>query len=312
MGRQPGAAKRSIDFASAPTLAWPDPRLKMPDPRIDESNRLVTGPSQSRIESIPGSRAPRPMKLWQVQRHWDALARADPLWAVLTDSDKLGKRWSMEEFFSTGVAEVGADVARVRLLDPGLREESALDFGCGAGRLTQALALHFSRATGVDISGQMVALAREHSGSARVSFVHNPRPHLGLFPDDSFDFVYSRITLQHIAPRYTRRYLREFIRVLAPGGVMSVQVPATVPAGDPPERFRLSLWPPTVWMRAKRYVRYHHPGWFPGTPKMQMYAVARDEVLECLASGGAEILSVERDGHADFENLTYIARKAGA
>jgi SAM-dependent methyltransferase len=251
------------------------------------------------------------MKLWQVQRHWDALADVDPLWAVLTEADKQGKRWSIDEFFATGLADVGADMARVRLLDPRLPGKSALDFGCGAGRLTQALAQHFSRATGVDISGRMVALARELGGNARVDFVHNPRPDLRLFPGDSFDFVYSRITLQHIAPRYTRRYLREFIRVLSPGGIMLVQVPATVPPGDPPDRFRFSFWPPTAWMRAKRFVRYHHPGWFPGTPKMQMYALARDDVLECLTAGGAEVLSAEKGEHDAFENYTYIARKAG-
>ena len=92
---------------------------------------------------------------------------------------------------------------------------------------------------------------------------------------------------------------------------MLAQVPARVPAGDPPERLRFSIWPPTVWMRVKRYVRYHHPGWFPGTPKMQMYAVAREEVLGWLAAAGADVLSVERDEHEGLDNLTYIARKPG-
>ena len=46
------------------------------------------------------------MKLWQVQRHWDALAKADPLFAVLTKADKQGNRWAIDEFFATGVAEV--------------------------------------------------------------------------------------------------------------------------------------------------------------------------------------------------------------
>src|SRR5580658_8467087 len=102
------------------------------------------------------------MKLWQVRRHWDALARDDPFWAVLTESQKQGNRWAIDEFFSTGVAEVEKDVARARECAPGLRMGSALDFGCGAGRLTQALARHFERVCGVDISGRMVALAREH------------------------------------------------------------------------------------------------------------------------------------------------------
>jgi SAM-dependent methyltransferase len=249
------------------------------------------------------------MKLWQLRRHWDALARDDPFWAVLTESKKQGNRWAIDEFFSTGLAEAEGDVARARAAVPDLRMGRALDFGCGAGRLTQGLARHFERVTGIDISERMVALAREHCRDERVEFAHNARPDLGMFPDGSFDFVYSRITLQHIAPRYTRRYLGEFVRVLAPGGVLSVQVPEAVPAGDPPDRLMFSLWPPTMWMRFKRHVRYHHPGWFPGTPKMQMYALARDEVAGIIQRSGAEILSVEKGEHGAVENNAYIARK---
>lgn len=254
---------------------------------------------------------PRPMKLWQLRRHWDALAREDPFWAVLTESGKQGNRWAIDEFFSTGVAEVAADMARIRELVPALPTGSALDFGCGAGRLTQGLARHFESVTGLDISERMVGLAREHSRDSRTVFVQNTRPDLGIFPDASFDLVYSRITLQHIAPRYSRLYLAEFARVLAPGGVVSVQIPESVPPGDPPDRLRLSLWPPTMWMRAKRHLRYHHPGWFPGTPKMQMYALPRDEVVRCLAGAGTELLALDRGRHGAVENNIYISRKAG-
>jgi SAM-dependent methyltransferase len=252
------------------------------------------------------------MKLWQVQRHWDALAKSDPLWAVLTDAGKDGQRWSISEFYATGVAEVEADLARLARLLPAFPTERALDFGCGAGRLTQALATRYSTVVGLDISGQMVALARRHNPNPRVTFVQSGRSDLREFPDGSFDLVYSRITLQHIAPRYTSGYLREFVRVLAPGGVALIQVPASVPPGDPPERFQFSLWPPTIWMRVKRYVRYHYPGWFPGTPKMQMYALPRVEVEALLTGAGAEILSVERSAAAGFENLAYAARKPAA
>jgi SAM-dependent methyltransferase len=249
------------------------------------------------------------MKLWQVRRHWDALARADPFFAVLTESAKEGNRWKADEFFTTGIAEVESDLAQVRSRAPGLAARSALDFGCGAGRLTQALARHFASVTGVDISGQMVELARGHNRDPRVAYVHNRRPDLRIFPDGAFDFVYSRITLQHIAPRYSRAYLREFTRVLAPGGVMSVQVPDSVPAGDPPDRLRFSPWPPTMAMRIARNLRYHFPGWFPGTPKMQMYALPRKDVLGCLAAGGAEVLAVDRSEHDAVVNLTYLARR---
>lgn len=250
------------------------------------------------------------MKLWQVRRHWDALAKADPYFAVLTRSDKQGRRWTAEDFYATGVEEVATDMAQVDLRAPGLVKGSALDFGCGAGRLTQALGGHFERASGVDISEEMIALARRHCAKPNVTFVHNTRSDLKLFSDGSFNLVYSRITLQHIAQRYTLAYLGEFARVLASGGVLSVQIPDAVPAGDPPDRIRFSFWPPTLWMRIKRNVRYHHPGWFPGTPKMQMYALSRGDVLRRLEECGMEPLSVERTEHGQVSNLTYIARKA--
>ena len=249
------------------------------------------------------------MKLWQLRRHWDALARADPYFAVLTNPDKQGNRWALDEFFSTGVAEVDRDMERIRACAGGLPGGAALDFGCGAGRLTQALTRHFGSVTGVDISQEMVSLARAHCRDGRASFVHNPRPDLRAFPDGAFGLVYSRITLQHVAPAYTERYLGEFARVLAPGGILSVQVPESVPPGAPPDRLRFSSWPPTMWMRLARHIRYHHPGWFPGTPKMQMYAVARARVLGRLAEAGAEVLAVDRNEHDQVVNLTYIARR---
>jgi SAM-dependent methyltransferase len=178
----------------------------------------------------------------------------------------------------------------------------------GTKRATAGRA-QFAQVIGVDISPGMVALAREHCQRANVSFAHNSKANLALFADGTFSFVYSRITLQHIAPRYTRRYLREFIRILAPGGILSIQVPESVPAGDPPDRLRFSIWPPTMLMRIRRNIRYHFPGWFPGTPKMQMYALAREDVAACLAAGGVDLLAVDRSPHDAVVNLTYIARK---
>ena len=249
------------------------------------------------------------MKLWQLRRHWNELARRDPFWAVLTESDKLGNRWATPEFYATGVAEVAGDLARIRELAPAMRLGSALDFGCGAGRLTAALGGHFGRVTGVDISDTMVDLAREHCPDKRVEFVCNTRPDLGRVPDNSFDLVYSRITLQHIAPGYTKRYLAEFVRVLAPGGILSVQIPEFVPAVVP-DRLKFSTWPPTMIMRIRRNLRFHFPGWFPGTPTMQMYAIPGGEVRDCLVKAGAELLPSELIGHGEVRNVTYLARKA--
>jgi SAM-dependent methyltransferase len=54
----------------------------------------------------------------------------------------------------------------------------------------------------------------------------NPADDLRLFPDNSFDLVYSNIVLQHMEPRYSESYIGEFIRVLKPGGMTYFQLPA--------------------------------------------------------------------------------------
>ncbi len=41
------------------------------------------------------------------------------------------------------------------------QEKTVMDFACGTGRWTQCLEKHFKETTGVDVSGQMVAIARQ-------------------------------------------------------------------------------------------------------------------------------------------------------
>ena len=103
------------------------------------------------------------MKLSAVQQYWDRQAHADPMWAILTDPAKAGGRWDADEFFATGVREVGVFMDQAAAWGSPLARRSALDFGCGIGRLSQALAEHFDQVYGVDISPKMIELARQHN-----------------------------------------------------------------------------------------------------------------------------------------------------
>lgn len=110
----------------------------------------------------------------------------------------------------------------------------ALDFGCGVGRLTQALAEHFEECDGVDIAGPMIDEARRiNRHGDRCRYHVNDTANLQLFPSASFDFVLSIIVLQHMEPRYAGAYIAEFLRVLRPGGVAGFQVPATMSTPPP-------------------------------------------------------------------------------
>jgi SAM-dependent methyltransferase len=163
----------------------------------------------------------------QSRQFWDSHAQSDPLWAILSDPARKGRRWDLERFFQSGVDEIFLILHQLRSRGISVPRRRALDFGCGVGRLSQALAAHFARIDGVDLSFAMIELARSlNSHGERIVYHANDRPDLRLFADSTFDFIVSSIVLQHIEPSIALRYLAEMCRVLAPAGALVFQVPA--------------------------------------------------------------------------------------
>src|SRR3954467_8731588 len=101
---------------------------------------------------VPKENGRSHMEITELQQNWDAFGRADPFWAILTDPSKKNGKWDAEEFFQTGKAEIANAMAYVNALPVRPNRNRALDFGCGVGRLTQALCEHFHQACGVDIA----------------------------------------------------------------------------------------------------------------------------------------------------------------
>jgi SAM-dependent methyltransferase len=165
--------------------------------------------------------------LRELRANWEAFGREDPLWAILALPGKRLGRWQIDEFFETGLAEVRQLVERLDAIGHPRHRDRALDFGCGVGRLTQALAEHFGEVVGVDIAESMLRRARIlNRFGGRCIYIHNDRPDLRVFPDERFDLIYSVYVLQHMAPPYARSYVEEFVRLLRPGGVAVFQMPA--------------------------------------------------------------------------------------
>lgn len=95
-----------------------------------------------------------------------------------------------------------------------------LDFGCGIGNTTRAIAEKFPRASviGMDLSEQSLAKARDtriesgHPEYQQIEGASLPAP------DQAFDVVFTACVFHHIEPSERDCWARELHRVLRPGG----------------------------------------------------------------------------------------------
>lgn len=226
-----------------------------------------------------------PADFAQVRADWTRLGAEDPLWAVLLEPGKRGGRWAVDDFLAEGRRDVAA--ARERLARLGLPTAWArvLDFGCGAGRLSQALAEHATEVVGVDVSAPMLERARslDRSGG-RCTFVLSEHPDLRAVPDASVDLVFTERVLQHLPAPIVEGYLAEFIRVLRPGGTALLHIPTR-----PLWTLRGIVWrfAPHALIRwaQRRLLRYPAP--------MRMTGLPVERVREVIAAAGGVVLDVE-------------------
>ena len=238
------------------------------------------------------------MNLNELQQNWDKLAREDAMWAVLTDPDKRGRKWTPAEFFQTGEEQIGRVLKELSDKGVKLKFGCALDFGSGVGRLTQALAGHFAEVHGVDIAPLMIEQAQSFNRFPNKCHYHlNSESDLKRFPDQKFDFIYTFIVLQHIQGDFVLQYLREFVRVLGSGGIAMFQFI------EPPLLRRML---PLFMLRA--YRKWHQKG----EPYVWEFGVSRARVDAVLRDSGAKIL---HQSHAPsckpgWSDYTYIITRS--
>src|SRR5262245_48784468 len=107
------------------------------------------------------------------------------------------------------------------------RGAMAIEYGCGPGRMILRLAPRFQRIDGIDISQEVLDVARRRC----TSLTSMPRllltdgQSVPESTEDAYDVAYSVICLQHICVYSVRhRILEGLFRALKPGGLLTFQM----------------------------------------------------------------------------------------
>lgn len=229
------------------------------------------------------------MNLKDLQRNWNGFGKLSPFKAILASCDG-----DIAEFFATGEKEIALVMEYIESLGINVPRRKSLDFGCGVGRLTQPLANYFDEVYGVDIAPSMLELAKRFNQyGSKCKYYLNETDDLKLFPDNTFDFIYSNYTLQHMEPRYSKKYIKEFLRILVPHGLLIFQQPSEQILSSNVTRKSLkrlikALTRKTLSLLGIKKKR-------PERPKMEMYVIKREDILNLLKKNGAKIIDITQN-----------------
>ncbi len=246
------------------------------------------------------------------RRDWEALGEIDPLYAILSAPAAKHGAWDEQAFLETGRADAESIMAACSALGLATRREASFELGCGVGRVTRALAGYFRRSVGLDISEAMIRRARAmNADRPNCEWIVGDAPDLRAFDDGVFDLVLSFIVLQHLPDRAViSSYLREMARVLAPGGALVVQMPASMPLRQRVQ-WRRRAWHGLRRLRVGERVLYERLGLDP----IRMNWLPERDVQAALRLGGARVVAVQAGWLGDGSrtgrerNLTYIATR---
>jgi len=233
------------------------------------------------------------------KQDWDDLANLDPFWFILSDSAHKNRPWNAEEFFQTGEREIADLMASAAKLGFPTNRERALDFGCGVGRTTRALAKYFSHCDGVDVSEIMITKAAE---------LNNPVQNCSFFViaegppvfSEGYNLIYSRLVFQHLAGRNAiASSISELFRALNRNGLFVFQIPSFIPI-----KYRIQpkrrLYHVLRFLGIGSTILYKRLGLSP----VRMQFIPRDDVIELIHRLGARLLQTE--GYTDPASIEYV------
>lgn len=230
---------------------------------------------------------------------WAMLGEGEPFYGVLSDPRFLRANITpaaLEEFWQTGRNEMHGYRQLIQAHFGDFSDASALDFGCGVGRLTRAMGEMCRQATGLDISPGMLVEARRHA-PANVNYV-------SALGDETFDWLNSIIVFQHIPPQRGYRLLDDLLARVNSGGALSLHVTLFKD-----ESFLTHLWPSLrrgQW-DGDRFVSFDHDQGDVGG--MEMYDYDMSRIIEMTSRHGFHNLIIQHTNHGGCHGVIMFGRK---
>ena len=174
---------------------------------------------------------------------WRKWGRTDPYYGVASWPGRQqggANPWTAEDFYALGQSD-WADFCR-QWVNYGVDFGRVAEIGCGAGRLTKYMAADFAHVVGVDVSDDMLGVARSHLPEPNVELRIGNGVTLPV-ETATVDGVFSAHVFQHLDSfDLARENFSEVARILRPGGTMLIHLPVVMlPEGLPGIGFTLTV-----------------------------------------------------------------------
>jgi SAM-dependent methyltransferase len=168
------------------------------------------------------------VRMAQPDPAWEAFARREPFFAVLPIDAHRSSNLTPETeaaFFASGETHVEWMLQMIGPLAPGFAPLSALEYGCGIGRLALPLAWRVRSVTAVDRSPAMLAHARDLAARRGVSNITFSTPEELNASSRRFDLVVCHLVLQRLPVKHGVALIENLLARVAPGGIGVFQFP---------------------------------------------------------------------------------------
>ncbi|WP_019830944.1 class I SAM-dependent methyltransferase [Sphingomonas sp. PR090111-T3T-6A] len=205
----------------------------------------------------------------------------------------------LEHFWASGRGDIGWQLDLLRRHYGDFQPKSVIDFGCGVGRLSRALAEIVDQVYGIDVAEGMREEARKNV-PANVQIFEA----IDSVPAETVDWINSTIVFQHIHPANGLPLFQKLLDRLAPGGGMTVQFTTFK------ERGAVTMaglgMDYVSWDGERMKALIETP---PGSGTMMMYDYDLNQIMAMLYRAGIERFTIQHSNHGGHHGAFVIGRK---